>query len=445
MKNRNLLLVLGLLWLLHNSTKANRYSGLLMLEEHHFDGWDDSYSPYINETFMINGQCGKTANFFREIILPFVDEQYRTLVNFRNDYFVDRGVDPIEVWSSWIISDMATKYDFHKFIANGVNGAVYKVCRRGGYCRAIKIQRDRRGNFFKKYLRIKQLLKGEFLNRVYYIEHQGRFVFMVMRLGDANLNQLIKKKAMREIQKLNVIHDLLVGMHNYQKFKLIHGDLKPANILVKVDEHKFPDIKANINRKVKVNRDSDIIPMIADFEQYGLLTKKNGEYYSDKVYKKGGKVRLSDKVEKKDRMRRYSPRFKAYEVWKAKRNEFGPGADIYAMGLTVYYVWFSKPPEELSKSCRTITLPECKEKIQGMNERFDNMDLQQRTTEECVLEVVRGMIRFNPLRRDTPMKSKKIFLDCLNSNGFKTPTEEELEDLKHDDLKEMNEIKKTKK
>lgn len=420
---------------------SNRYSGLLMLEEHHFKGWDDSYSPYINETFMIGATCGKTANFFREIILPFTDPQYRILVHFRNDYFVDRGVDPIEVWSSWLVSDMATKYDYESFIANGVNGAVYKACRRGGYCRAIKIQRDRRGSFFKKYLRIKQLLKGEFLTRVYYIEHQGRFVFMVMRLGDANLNQLIKKKAMREIQKLNVIHDLLVGMNNYQKYKLIHGDLKPANILVKVDEHKYPDIRANLKRKIKVNRDSDIVPMIADFEQYGVLVKKNHEYYSDKVYTKGGKVRLSDKVEKKDRMRRYSPRFKAYEVWKAKRNEFGPGADIYAMGLTVYYVWYGEPPEELSKSCRTISLPECKKKIQGMNERLDNMDLQSRSTEECVLEVVRGMLRFNPLRRDPPLKSKDILLECLEKNGFKTPTEEELEDLKHDGMTEVNEIK----
>ena len=444
MKITNLVLLIINLAFLWQGSLCNRYTGLLMMEDHHFDGWDDSYSPYVNETFMLGAKCGEVANFFREIILPFVDDQYRILINFRNDYFLDRGVDPIEVWTNWLISDMATKYDFKSFIANGVNGAVYKVCRRGGYCRAIKIQRDRRGSFFKKYLKIKQLLKGEFLNRVYYIEHQGRFVFMVMRLGDANLNQLIKKKAMREIQKLNVIHDLLVGMHNYQKFKLIHGDLKPANILVKIDEHKYPDIVANLKRKVKVNRDSDIIPMIADFEQYGILTKKNGEYYSDKVYKKGGKVRLSDKVEKKDRMRRYSPRFKAYEVWKAKRNEFGPGADIYAMGLTVYYVWFSKPPEELSKSCRTISLKECKVKIKGMNERFDNMDLKARTSEECVLEVVRGMIRFNPLRRDTPMKSKNLFLECLNKNGFKTPTEEELEDLKNDDLKEMNEIKKKK-
>ena len=442
MKTSNLTLTLSALLFLATQIICNRYTGLLMMEEHHFDGWDDSYSPYVNETFMIGGQCGKTPNFFREIILPFTDPQYRTLIHFRNDYFVDRTVDPIEVWSNWLVSDMATKYDFISFIANGVNGAVYKVCRKGGYCRAIKIQRDRKGNFFKKYLKIKQLLKGEFLNRVYYIEHQGRFVFMVMRLGDANLNQLIKKKAMREIQKLNVIHDLLVGMHNYQKFKLIHGDLKPANILVKIDEHKYPDIRANLKRKVKVKKDSDIIPMIADFEQYGTLTKKNGEYYSDKVYKKGGKVRLSDVVEKKDKMRRYSPRFKSYEVWKAKRNEFGPGADIYAMGLTIHYVWFNKPPEELKKSCRTITLKECKIKIKEMNERFNNLDLKGRTSEECVLEVVRGMIRFNPLRRDTPMKSKDLFLECLNQNGFKTPTEEELEDLKNDDLKEMNEIKK---
>lgn len=421
---------------------CNRYVGLLMLEEHHGKNWKDSYNPYVNEGYMIGGQCGVTPNFFREIILPFSDPQYRILIHFRNDYFVDRGVDPIRIWTKWLISDMVTKYDLVGFIANGVNGAVYKVCRKGGYCRAMKIQRDRRGNFFKKYLKIKQFLKGEFLNRVYYIEHQGKYVFMIMRLGDANLQQLIKKKAMREIQKLNVIHDLLVGMFNYMKFKLIHGDLKPANILVKIDEHKFPDIRENLKRKIKVTRDSDVVPMITDFEQYGILVKKTGKYYPKKAYKEGGKVVLSDVVEKKDRMRRFSPRFKSYEVWKASKNQFGPGADIYAMGLTIYYVWFNKPPVHLKKSCRTISLPECKKKIKEMNDHFDNLDLKSRSSEECVLEVVRGMLRFNPHRRDKPMQSKEMFLQCLNKVGFKTPTEEELADLKNDDLVEMNEIKK---
>ena len=76
------------------------------------------------------------------------------------------------------------------------------------------------------------------------------------------------------------------------------------------------------------------------------------------------------------------------------------------------------------------------------NDRLDNLELKQRTSEECVLELVRGMLRFNPLRRDKPMQSKDLFLNCLNNNGFKTPTEEELDDLKNEDLTEMNEIKK---
>ena len=421
---------------------SNRYTGLLMQEHHHKSNWEDSYNPYNNESYMLGGQCGVSPNFFREIILPFTDPQYRILVHFRCDYFSDRGVDPLETWTAWLKSDMITKYDFVGFIANGVNGAVYKVCRKGGYCRALKIQRDRRGKFFQKYMKIKQFLKGEFLNRMYYIEHQDAFVFMIMRLGDANLRQLIKKKAMNDIQKLNVIHDLLVATNNYFKYKLIHGDLKPANILVKIDEHKYPDTRENIKRKVKVNKQSDIIPMITDFEQYAILVRKSGKYYSKDIYKNGGDTRLSDTVEKKDKMRRFSPRFKAYEVWKASRNQFGPGADIYAMGLTIYYVWFNKAPKDLTKSCRGMELDECKKKIKGMNDHFEQMDLAGRSSEECVLEVFRGMIRFNPLRRDKPLQSKEIFLECLNKVGFKTPTQEELDDLKNDDLQEMNEIKK---
>lgn len=435
------ILILTLILSLTHVSLANNYTGLLMNEEHHMKGWEDSYSPYINETYMLGAKCGVTPNFFREIILPFTDPSYRTLVHFRNDYFVDRHVDPIEVWVNWLVSDMATKYDFISFIANGVNGAVYKVCRRGGYCRALKIQRDRRGTFFKRYLKIKQRLKGEFLNRVYYIEHQTKFVFMVMRLGDANLQQVIKKKAMREIQKLNVSHDLLIGMHNYMKYKMLHGDLKPANILIKVDEHKFKDTRENMGRKIKVSRDSDLVPMITDFEQYAVFTKKSGKYYSKKTYEEGGTINLSDVVEKKDRMRRFSPRFKPYEAWKASRNQYGPGADIYSMGLTIHYVWFGKPPKELKKSCRALPLPDCKEKIKSMNDRLDNLDLKDRSTEECIMKVVRGMLRFNPLRRDKPLESKDILLNCLAKLGFKTPTEEEIDELREEGHTEVNEIK----
>jgi serine/threonine protein kinase len=399
---------------------CNRFSGLLLLKEHHKDEWDESYHPYVNETFIIGGKCNETPNFFREIILPFTDEQYRTLVHFKNNYFIDRGVDPVDIWVKWLGSDMATKYDFISFIANGVNGAVYRVCRKGGYCRALKIQRDRHGKYFKRYLRIKPVLKEEFLNRVYYIEHQGIYVFMVMKLGDTNLNQLIKKKVMTPVQKLNMIHDLLVALHNYMKYKLIHGDLKPANILVKIDEHKYKDNRENVMKKIRAKKDSDLMPLIADFEQYAKLVKRNGKYYKKQVYANGGSIDITDRVERKDKMRRYSPRYKSYEVWAAKKNKYGPGADIYAMGLSIHYVWFGKQPIELKKSCREISLSQCKQKLKGMSLRMNDMDLSEKTTENCVLEVVRGMMTFEPTQRELPLTSKSKLMTCLSKLGYNT-------------------------
>jgi serine/threonine protein kinase len=428
------------------TTHANLYSGLRMMKEQHLHHWDDSYSPYINESFMIGGECNGSPNFFTEIILPFMDEEYRTFIHLRNNFFVKNGVSPFNLWETWIGLNMAETYSIQNFLANGSNGAVYKICDKEENCKAMKIQYDEFKKMIKHMESLNPVTEEEYMNSIYDIRQHGFYMFMLMELGEMDLSEVIYQTNITTLQKLNLIRDILQALHNFLKHKVIHKDLKPGNILIKYDENANPVIKDIPNKPpppplintcditdtrcqiknyfAKNNknlRDKNLIPMFTDFEGVGRVVTKNEKNYKDWRFTQGDKILLSDKVSLYDVNLLFTPAYKAYEAHKIDPvKRFGPGVDLYAIGMTIYEIWYERLPKEITKekkfkkANRKIIYKVQKEVRKSLRE----MNLDEKTEENCVVDIVKGMIRLNPLKRRKPLASIKRFLNCLKEIGY---------------------------
>ena len=75
-------------------------------------------------------------------------------------------------------------------------------------------------------------------NKIFWIFKEENLIYLIMELCDCNLNQIINEK------KLNIIEikEILVQLNNVFKIMydnaIIHGDIKPENILIKKLENK---------------------------------------------------------------------------------------------------------------------------------------------------------------------------------------------------------------
>lgn len=422
-----------------------------MFKEHHLYHWDDSYSPYINEAYMIGGECNGNPNFFTEIMLPFMDEEYRTFIHLRNNFFVKNGVSPFTLWETWISLNMAETYSIENFLANGSNGAVYKICDKDKKCKAMKIQYDEFKVLIKHLKSLQPMLKEDYMNSIFDIRQHGFYMFMLMELGEMDLSDVLQESRVTTVQKLNLIRDVLQALDNFLKHKVIHKDLKPGNILIKYDDNIVPVIKDIPNKppvveeqcddednickqkkeylsQLKDLRDKNLVPMFTDFEGVGRVVNKNDKKYKDWRFIKGDKILLSDKISLDDHNLLFTPAYKAYEAVKMdKKKRFGPGVDIYSIGITVYEIWYGHLPKEiyeqkgLKKKGKARTF-----KVQkNIRKRLREMDLTEKTEENCVIDIVKGMIRLNPLKRRKPMTSIRRFLKCLKEIGYLIGDQEE--------------------
>ena len=62
--------------------------------------------------------------------------------------------------------------------------------------------------------------------------------FVVSEFGGSDLKKLLKSNAAIDMGKVKQItHSLLLALHHLQSFSIIHGNLKPQNVVV--DEHSY--------------------------------------------------------------------------------------------------------------------------------------------------------------------------------------------------------------
>jgi serine/threonine protein kinase len=146
-------------------------------------------------------------------------------------------------------------------------------------------------------------------------------VYMLMELVSGHtLQEFItvarkrnKGKIFREATILTLFDDLLSGLRYVHQQKMLHLDIKPANVFVNTDDK----------------------PVLIDFGAAREVLNKEGHFIRPM----------------------YTPGFAAPEMYE-KVSNFGPWTDIYAIGACMYSCMTGYPPQDVPKRTEFDKLPE---------------------------------------------------------------------------------------
>jgi hypothetical protein len=400
---------------------SNRYTSLkARIDDHQSKYIESLYNPYYFSMRYFQSKPYKTLNYFREIILPFTSEAYRVLTTAGNTYFEISGVDPITILSIWENSSFSKTYHFLKYVTNSDSTVVYHICNENDKCYTLQIEKD-----IKKYTRnawreVSHLRKEKFILHLRKTIYKQKFLFAIFQYAPTSLEDLIEQEALKEMHKINLTFDLLSMMENFMKYKIVHGDIRPTKILALIDSKTRKSFKDQLKWQTMVNHHTEIDPVLSGFKKHARLTNREGKLFSDEVYENGkGKIDMTDLNEpRKPKIIRYDKKFRPYEIWAYKYKKFGPGSDIFALGITLTYLVLGKGPNSLESGCSGKSLYECKQTFIELENEIHNEISHCFGWERCVLYLVSKMTVLSPIERISPKNAKKDFVKCLHKLGF---------------------------
>lgn len=158
---------------------------------------------------------------------------------------------------------------------------------------------------------------------------ENETVYMVMNyLEGASLQEFVitarelkRKKIFRESTIRSLYDDILQGLRVVHQHKMLHLDIKPANVFI-TDDNKPILIDFGAAREVLNQQDKRFRPM-------------------------------------------YTPGFAAPEMYK-REGSFGPWTDIYAIGACIYACMTGYPPYEATQRMEKDRLPAQLSKLRGV-------------------------------------------------------------------------------
>ena len=128
------------------------------------------------------------------------------------------------------------KVDFMEELGRGAFGTVYKSYAQNDTVVAVKrIRSSSEEEAFKfHYLKEKGLQANEHIMKIFDVKYQQNAIYIIMEFCEfGDLNQFFKKNARLNIDtKVNLMRQIANGIAFLHSRDIVHGDIKPANILL---------------------------------------------------------------------------------------------------------------------------------------------------------------------------------------------------------------------
>ena len=130
----------------------------------------------------------------------------------------------------------------------------------------------------------------------------------------------------------------------------------------------------------------------------------------------------------RNQLQRYESIYRPYESWFQNYHTTGPSADVYALGIVFYEMWFGYNRGRLTKTCDKERLSKCKDIFRHIETLLHLAFIEEGTEEECAMELIKKMTRFLPYERAYPDEAKWMYMKCLRKMGFEIEDDEEEEE-----------------
>ena len=134
-------------------------------------------------------------------------------------------------------------YKLGKIIGRGSDGIVYELLSDSSDNKVIKfIQGESFGirNYIEYY--ILNNLNENYVTKCHKVEiEEDGLIKIIFDKADSDLKDYITNNRLSEKRKKNIMKQLIVGLEYLHSFNIIHGDIKPSNVLVFGNKIKYSD------------------------------------------------------------------------------------------------------------------------------------------------------------------------------------------------------------
>lgn len=148
-------------------------------------------------------------------------------------------------------------YKLGRIIGRGSDGVVYELLTESSDDKVIKfIQGETFGikNYIEYY--ILNNLDEKYITKCHKVEiEDDGLIKIIFDKADCDLKDYITKNKLKTKKKKDIMKQLIEGLEYLQSFNIIHGDIKPSNILVFGDSVKYSDF--NLSKVFVKNNEID--------------------------------------------------------------------------------------------------------------------------------------------------------------------------------------------
>lgn len=149
-----------------------------------------------------------------------------------------------------IITIKRKRYQNLGMIGEGTYGKVYNVsCLEDGKRYALKeIENDQSGLRCLMEADIMSRIDHPIINRAIVVDASRTYLFIIEDIANGDLDGLLKQQAMNASELMYLAYCLLHAVGTLHRYDIVHGDLKPQNVLLFEDSIKITDF--NLSRKI---------------------------------------------------------------------------------------------------------------------------------------------------------------------------------------------------
>jgi serine/threonine protein kinase len=306
------------------------------------------------------------------------------------------------------------KYLLGSLIGKGSDGEVYNLIDESKKERIIKfVQPTEYG--FENYIEAYILLNLKHSNLMFAydieIEDDNGLTKIVQDKALCDLGQMLykRKNKINRITRFKYIKELVSAVAFLHSYNIVHGDIKPANLLI-------------LNNKILVNDFSFSRLVKMDFMDVMYLSNKGYNTFNDRG---------------KTNRKLYTFIYRPPEC---NVNKFSLKSDIFALGCTIYEILYNQPYHSISGDNRLYHI--------HSSSFYDDENIE-------INELLKNMVNKDPFLRvgidtvckffDIEIPKKKILNLCLsynkNNKVFSNKIEHTVGKIKMSTIEKMEEKK----